>query len=419
MSLRRACSLVAITLFAVAAVSAQNTALTGYNNPGRFVDEVFYLDMNNNVQEIIDRGSGLGDGGPILLSPSPTQESGAIPDAGGSAVTGLVDSFGTAHVFYVDQTLNVHELYNPSSAEVDQWFHNQLTQGAAGAPPVQDVEGQLSSCFDSHNIEHVFYIAENNHVEELYFYNGRWWNNDLSAKTGTPGAILPSGTGALHDDYGSGLTSFCDNSGNANVFYTAYFEGSDALHINLLQFNGSKWSNTDVTAAGGGPPAAAANALTSFQDSFGIRHVFYFAFDNNVQELYEVNTNGPWSSNDLTLRTNTPGAYFLSGITSFFDSSYIEHVFFIDANNHVRELYNNGQWQTNDLSALTASPITARGGSLTSFFDSLGEHVYYVGYSDTNYGDMVELFYSGGTWKSLDMTSYIESTGVVPPTAIP
>jgi len=76
-------------------------------------------------------------------------------------------------VFYVDQTLNVHELYNPSSAEVDQWFHNQLTQGATGAPPVQDVEGQLSSCFDSHNIEHVFYIAENNHVEELYFYNGR------------------------------------------------------------------------------------------------------------------------------------------------------------------------------------------------------------------------------------------------------
>lgn len=408
---RNVFKLIAVALIGVSPAIAQNTALTSFvetslpGTSGLTIQRVFYVDANNNVQGLASFGE------PAVTSlGSLTQSGGSEPTFAGSALTSFADSFGIQHVFYADFTSNVHELYRPYEDPAAPWSHNQLTQGATGAPPLQDSQTQLSSCFDNHNIEHVFYIDENDHVIELY-NNGKWWSNDLTEQTNTAGAI-PRGEGS---DFGSGLTSFCDTSGNANVFYTSSINGTKLLHINYLRFDGSHWSNTDLTAQTEGPIAAAANALTSFQDSFGFRHVFYFASDHSVRELYELTTDGPWFGNNLTSATNSPVAIVKSGLTSFFDTNNIEHVYYVDdANNHVRELYNDGQWATNDLSARTGSPIPVFGGGLTSFFDRLGEHVFYIGLTRTANSDIIELYFANGSWGFEDLTSTSGAPGATP-----
>lgn len=374
---------------------AQNAALTSFSEtslpgiPNVNIERVFYEDYTNNIQ-------GLGSFGPPGISRvgDLTVASGAAPAFSGTALTSFADSFTIHHVFYIDYLSNVHEIYKPYDGSI--WYNNQLTQGATGAPPVQDAQTQIASCFDNHNIEHVFYIDEYDHVVELY-NNGRWWSNDLTAQTGTAGAIPRS----YGNDLGSGLTAFCDPSGNANVFYTSSLGGTELLHINYLHFDGSHWSNTDLTAQTNGPIAAAADALTSFMDSFGIRHVFYFATDHSVRELYQMTTNGSWFGNDLSGGTGSPVAYERSAITSFFDTNRIEHVFYIDQNSQVRELYNDGRWQTNDLSERTGSPIPSFGGGLSSFYDGTGEHVFYTDAED----DIVELYFNGGNWRLENLTT--------------
>ncbi|MGA8595259.1 MAG: hypothetical protein WB676_11005 [Bryobacteraceae bacterium] len=385
MTLRNTHQVLAMALLTVASVTAQNTTLTSFvdSKPyeGVYIERLFYLDQNQSIQELYNYGG--------WLVQNPTLDSGAQVASQGSALTSFYDSFGIQHMFYVDASLNVHELYNDG-----QWWNNRLTGGttdprnnrvtgaATNAPGARD-QLALTSCFDNHNIEHVFYIDPVNHVRELK-NNGQWASDDVTAATNTPGAA-----------YESGLTSFCDSSGDPNVFYTT----GNLNHIEWLIYAGGQWQSNDITGATNGPAAAFANALTSFFDSFGIGHVFYLESSQNVRELYMVN--GRWFGNSLTADTDSPVAASEGGLTSFFDTYGIEHVFYIDISDHVRELYNNGQWQTNNLTADTNSPAPAHASALTSFFDSQGEHVFYVDTID----HIIELYNTNGPWQSKDLTA--------------
>jgi hypothetical protein len=365
-----------MALTGAASVIAQNTALTGFVD-SHGVEHVFYEDSLQNIEKLNNSG------GWSLQIPIPTQQAGAPPTIPGSALTGFHDSFGIQHVFYFDAGLNVHELYNLNN----RWWKNQLTGGtgaATDAPPARDAYS-VASCFDKENVEHVFYIDSASHVREL-FNNGQWGTHDVTAQSETP-------TGTV----GSPLTSYCDTSGNANVFTVL---SSTALgNIEWFHVSSGPWVGFNPTAAAHGPAPNFPNILTSFFDTFGIGHVFYLDTAQNVQELYQEN--GIWSANNPTARTNSPAAVSNTGLTSFFDTNEIEHVFYFDTNNHVRELYNDGQWQTNDLTARTGCPSPVESSALTSFFDSQGEHEFYVDSAD----HIIELSFSNGNWQSQDLTA--------------
>jgi len=91
---------------------------------------------------------------------------------------------------------------------------------------------------------HVFYISTpDQHVRELYYANGSWWGNDLTAATNGP--------------QGLALTSFFDGS-IAHVFYVSYPDD----HVRELYYSGKWWGN-DLTADTNGP-ATSEYSLTSF-----------------------------------------------------------------------------------------------------------------------------------------------------------
>jgi len=225
----------------------------------------------------------------------------------------------------------VYELYYYNGT----WWGNDLTAATNG--PTEN--GGLSSFFDG-NIEHVFYTsATDNHLHELY-YNGRWWGNDLTVAANAPFPNIVAS-----------LTSFFDGS----VEHVFYISDGD-YHVHEL-FNNGTWHDNDLTADTNGPIAdispSGNGQLTSFFDG-SVKHVFYISFpDFHVRELYY---NGAWWGNDLTADTNGPAADSRSELTSFFDGG-AEHVFYIgSADLHVRELYYNGRWWRNDLTADTKSP---------------------------------------------------------------
>jgi hypothetical protein len=391
MRIRNAFQLIAIALTGALSAVAQNAALTGFVD-SHGVERVFYEDALQNIQELDNSGSWS------LAVPGPTEQSGGPPTIAGSALTSFYDSFGIQHVFYFDATLNVRELYNNG-----RWWPNQLTGGtlnprtglpvgaATNAPPARD-SLSIASCFDSRNVEHVFYIDSSSHVREL-FNNGQWGTHDITAQTETPTATD-----------GSPLTSFCDSSGNVNVFTELV---PSTTNIEWFHVNVGSWVALNLTAATDGPSPLFPNVLTSFFDSFGIGHVFYFDTKQNVQELYNVN--GLWSGNDPTTKTNSPSAETFSALTSFFDTNRIEHVFYFDSNLHVRELYNDGQWETNDLTARTNCPTMARVSALGSFFDTQGEHVFYVDGAD----HIIQLSFNGN-WLSTDLTAITGSPLATP-----
>jgi hypothetical protein len=180
-----------------------------------------------------------------------------------------------------------------------------------------------------------------------------------------------------------------------------------------------------VPPAGGSalPPASAGfsgfsgtylphhSPLSSFVDQNGIPHVFYVDANWHVRELYELSGHS-WQPNDLTAATNSPVVALYSSLTSYFDNrDASQHVFYIDAIFHVRELYNFGPgWRPNDLTAATNSPPTYQYGGLTSFFDKNSvQHVFYV---DGN-GHVQELYEQpGAVWNSHDLTAATNSPQV-------
>lgn len=376
MKINNVYQLLFLALTGFASAMAQNTSLTGFvdANPyeGVYIERVFYLNATSQqIQELYNYG--------FWSVQNPSLDASTPPAQLSSALTSFYDGFGIQHVFYVDNSFDVHELYNTG----EQWFGNRLTQGATNGPRARD-QYALTSCFDSHKVEHVFYIDLNGDIQELY-NNGQWATDDASAQANSAAAAS-----------GSGLTSYCDPSGNPNVFYTDY-----AHRIRLLTHSTGKWVSGDLTLVTSGPAAAFANALTSFYDAFDIGHVFYFDTAGNVQELYNVR--GSWYGNNLTAETKSPPVISGGGrgLTSFFDSFNVEHVFFVDSSNTVRELYNNGEWLTDDPGTLANAPAPAHASALASFFDTKGEHVFYV---DTA-SHVIQLDYAGSAWQNTDLTS--------------
>jgi hypothetical protein len=291
----------------------------------------------------------------------------------------LYSQIKNTHVFYISQPdAHVRELYYANG----KWWGNDLTAATNGPFP----DGEPPTGFFDGSIEHVFYISFADwHVRELYYTNGKWWGNDLTAATNGP-STQRYGPNGLFD------------GSIEHVFYGTWPDG----HVRELYYTNGKWHDNDLTAATNGPRSLGTTPTSFFDGS--IVHVFYVTWTNlHVHELYY--TNGKWQDNDLSAATNGPQAR--PPLTSSFDGS-IEHVFYrSNADDHVHELSRtiNGKyfidgWWDNDLTAATNGPQTS--SDLTSLSGGSVEHVFYI--SDPDY-HVRELYYANGKWWGNDLTA--------------
>ena len=245
------------------------------------------------------------------------------------------------HVVYVGADGNVWELYwVPGSSDPVEhdlkWQANDLSArtGYTGVLAPKKGGPLAATMFQSEQSEHIVYIAGDNTIRELDFYNGHWGGNNLSQATG---AVPPAQNSAL-------ATFACDYEKTLHVCYL----GVDGA-VHELWWSEAGWQPDGVISGFGTPPAGDTDIIGFACEYRSSHHVVYTDVDKNIIELYRIA--GAWNYSILVpgdgssaplppVNTAAP----LVGYSTEYNKS--ENVVYLDNENRVQELYRaDNRWK--------------------------------------------------------------------------
>jgi RHS repeat-associated protein len=331
-------------------------------------------------------GSSSGSGVPPLL-------------AAGSPLTSFVASDGSSHAFYLSANQHIWHMYWNSTAS---WQNQDLTLITGDIPPAAN--SALSSAFDSSGNSHVFYLDSAQHVHELFCC--AWQDHDLTASTGnTPAAP------------GTALTAEVSSGNPMHLYYLG--TNQHVYHLFMNASTGS-WVNQDLTAATGGPLAAATSSLTNVLDSGNVTHVFYLDANQHVNQLWCCGGTTGWNNQDLTAATGNTLAAAGTALTGYsFPSGNPVHLHYLGTNQHLYHLFVNastGAWANQDLSAITGASGSAGSGLASVANTSNGSvRVYFL---DGNAHVNETYCGAGSCWTNTDMTNYLHASAAAAGSAL-
>jgi hypothetical protein len=183
-------------------------------------------------------------------------------------------------------------------------------------------------------------------IHELYFNGSQWTDQGLNSGEA---------------NWYSGIAGFATTPNDQlHVYYPVGGPG-DYTDIHQLFYNGTSWSDQDLTALVGAPPATetpmAGFSVGNFQ------YVFYNSGGNaHVHQLLYNNLN--WTDSDLTAITGAPMS-FDTALVAFSTNPAI-HVFFMDMNMRIHQLFSadGTNWEDQDLTSITGGTIGSENSPL-------------------------------------------------------
>jgi len=277
----------------------------------------------------------------------------------GTPLSGYTDDSGQ-HVHYIGADRGVHELFLANGAK--NWVHNPLTQNT-GAPSAQVLaDGALNSGLDAYTSadsgQHIVYVSDNNHVQELFTKAGTsWTNNDLthlyqSASPQSPKIEARSGTP---------LSGYADGSG----LHVHYIGTDNGIHELFLSEGSSNWQDNPLTDMADGPAVRSPSGLHSYIGGDGSQHVNHISEDGDIQELYLAAGTRYWSTYDLTQLAGNTGIQGnqVTALDGYVGDHGEQHVNFIDVNGTFNELYTQDFSLSDEVIPQQVSP---RGPALAS-----------------------------------------------------
>jgi hypothetical protein len=198
------------------------------------------------------------------------QGGGLLALAGHRPVAYLFVSKGTFHVFYISSVATsqgidcrVNELWQ----DINGWHYTDLT-GLISAPP-PSLASPSAYTAEFQQTQHVLYIGEDGHVNELWWSVDQWYHNDLTIAAGAPLAAV--GTSV------AGFVSEADQTQNV------HFIGQDG-QLHGVRWQADLWQRHDAFIAGGIPAAAQASPVGYFSPD-GVERVVYIGVDGHLREL--------------------------------------------------------------------------------------------------------------------------------------
>jgi hypothetical protein len=238
------------------------------------------------------------------------------------------------HTAYIDQNGHVIELYWTEGSPATHWQSNDLSyhtgySGGGGGDLPRNNSPLAAATFEHQNTQHVFYIARDNTIRELYYSAGAWHGNNLSQATGAP-------TPARDTDLAAYV---CEYENTQHVIYLA-----DNGDVQELYWSAGWVAGTpDLTQTTGAAQPVSGCALIGYSAEYETtQHIVYPGVDGDLHELYH--TQDGWATTNLTQsagvnnpRTGTP----LAGYA--FENERTHHVVYVDTANVVREVYREGQ----------------------------------------------------------------------------
>jgi hypothetical protein len=180
------------------------------------------------------------------------------------------------------------------TAAANQWLYavyrtgGEICADTSSTPLVVNAVGVPTALatYNNSSGHYVFYIGTNQHVYQLFTAQsgifGTWTTSDLTEASDTS-VVAASATA---------LTAFSDSAGE-HVFYVGTNQ-----HVYQLYFNGTSWSNQDLSGSGTVADDECGAKLTSFSDSYG-EHVYYVGTNGHVYHLY-WNSQYGWALQDMT-----------------------------------------------------------------------------------------------------------------------
>ena len=178
-----------------------------------------------------------------------------------------------------------------------------------------------------------------------------------------------------------------------------------ADHIHHLWYNNASWQDIDLmNSTGNRGVAVSFGAIAAIHTTPNQQlHVYYV--DGNSNHVHQLYYNGTtWSDEDIT--------WFGGGISanpfglSAFAIGNFQYVFYVGSDSHVHMLnYNNSKWSDLDIT-------TSAGGTLASAnhlvaFATSPNNQFHVYYQDLNSVDLYQLYFNGSHWTHEDLTSEV------------
>src|SRR5579884_3920934 len=300
----------------------------------------------------------------------------------GTGIAASVVAAGQAH-YYAGTDQHVHELYFTGGA----WQDADLTVIAQGpnisGTAIATVNDTIENAFKLH------YVGTDQHVHQIYAAGGGWQDVDLTSAT--------SGTNAAA---GSEIASFVDTTQNElNVDYT----GIDQ-HVHQLYQAGGVWHDLDLTALTGGPAASTGSAIANFVDTTqNVLRINYIGMDQHVHEFYTAGR--AWHDFDLTAATGGPKAAAGAALANFIDTTQnVVRINYTAVDQHVHEFYiEGGAWHDFDLTSATGGPSTSARCSIANLVDTI-QNVVRINYTAIDQ-HVHEFYIAGGAWHDFDLTA--------------
>jgi outer membrane protein assembly factor BamB len=191
----------------------------------------------------------------------------------GSPLAAYSQPDGSIHIYLLDVTGNIHELYLAPAAG-GQWVDNNLS-GYAGAQPAAYFSA-LAAYTQGDGSQHVNFLDSNGHIHELYRTAdpaAQWVDNDLTKFAAGAAAAQGSAIKSCSLNDGGQHVSFIDQNGHLHDLYRAPSAKA-------------QWIDIDLTAQDGGDGAGFTGKLDVYFQSDGSQHVNFVSADGHVHELY-------------------------------------------------------------------------------------------------------------------------------------
>ena len=282
----------------------------------------FYLDSAEDVHQLFFNGTSWSD--EDLMA-----EGFGVRAMAKSAVAGFSES-NLQYVYYVSQNQHVHQLFYNNA----DWADADITSLSGG--PLTTKTPRLTALATGSSAFHVYYLASNGHVNQLYNVNGSWVNQDI-----TKIAKGPSGRAVW-------IASI--NVGNLQYVYYLATTG----HVHELYYNDSTWLDEDLTVKAGVPVAAGASPIAALVFPGGnVNEVFFIDNNKHLWQMLSADNN-TWASDDVTSQGGGPAANPANGIVAFTTTPNDDlHLFYL-SKEHINQLFlpaGTDDWQNSDLTA--------------------------------------------------------------------
>ena len=223
----------------------------------------------------------------------------------GACLNGVIVAFTTTpnnqfHVYYQGGNFEVRQLFFNGT----NWSDENLS-AETGGPQTQP--GYWAG-FSIGNYQYLFYVDVDNYdLHELYYNNIDWTDIDLSAQIGAP---KPAGAWAIAGFVVPGTQTM-------EVIYT-----DSNYHVYQISSSDNvSWSQQDLTTLTRGPLAQPSDPLTAFATTPNNQlHVYYVSATQHVNQLFFNGSS--WSNTDLTSQTHAGNVTYQAGMSGFSLGNY-------------------------------------------------------------------------------------------------